>query len=253
VPTPTHHPGTPVWVDLNVETAEQRERLMDFYVALFGWTWEVSGEEMGHYSIAASAGRPVMGIGQGAGGSGAMVTYFATRDVAASAARASELGGRVLMGPMEIPGTGTMALVGDPTGATHGLWQAGGFEGFGVTYEPNTPGWFDHYSKDPAAAGAYYAALTGHHLLEPEPGLRILADGEQWFASMSSDPEDRPAQWNPIYIVDSLARAREVVTAHGAVVVLEEMPVPGSAITVFVEPVMHSAVTVMRAGEPPTD
>jgi hypothetical protein len=30
--------------------------------------------------------------------------------------------------------------------------------------------------------------------------------------------------------------------------VLEEMPVPGSAISVFVEPVMNTTVTIMGAG-----
>jgi hypothetical protein len=30
--------------------------------------------------------------------------------------------------------------------------------------------------------------------------------------------------------------------------VLEEMPVPGSAISVFVEPVMKTAITIMGAG-----
>jgi hypothetical protein len=34
-------------------------------------------------------------------------------------------------------------------------------------------------------------------------------------------------------------------------VVLEEMEVPGSAISVFVEPVMQTAITIMAAGHPP--
>ena len=44
------------------------------------------------------------------------------------------------MGPMEVPGAGIMALVTDPTGAVHGLWQAREFQGFGVAYEPNATG-----------------------------------------------------------------------------------------------------------------
>jgi predicted enzyme related to lactoylglutathione lyase len=141
--------GIPGWVDAMVETTEQREALMKFYTSLYGWTWDVGDEQMGYYSIASLNGAAVMGIGQGPGGAGAMVPYFYTDDIAISAATATSLGGTVFMGPMEVPGAGVMALITDPTGAVHGLWQAREFQGFGVAYEPNAPGWFDHASNDP--------------------------------------------------------------------------------------------------------
>ncbi len=248
----THPNGIPTWIDVMVETTEQREALMNFYTSLYGWTWEVGGEQMGYYSIANSDGVPVMGLGQGPGGAGAMVPYFATDDINAAAAKAAELGGTVFMGPMEIPDAGTMALVTDPTGAVHGLWQAGNFQGFGVAYEANTPGWFDHASSDPAAAAAYYQGLTGHSIIEPEPGMRVLTAGEQWFASVSENQVDQrtTAQWNSIYVVETLEAARNKIRELGGTIVLEEMPVPGSAISVFVEPVMDTAITIMGAGIP---
>jgi hypothetical protein len=248
----THPIGIPCWNDANVETTEQREALMSFYTSLYGWTWEVGDEQMGYYSIANLDGAPVMGLGQGEGGTGAMVPYFATDDINTSAATATELGGTVFMGPMEIPGAGTMALVTDPTGAVHGLWQAGEFSGFGVAYEANAPGWFDHASNDPAAAATYYETLTGHSVIEPSPGMRVLAAGEQWFASVSENqiPERTSAQWNSIYVVETLEAARNKIRELGGTVVLEEMPVPGSAISVFVEPVMNTSVTIMGAGAP---
>jgi hypothetical protein len=235
-----------------VETTEQRDALMSFFTSLYGWTWEVGDENMGYYSIASSDGAPVMGLGQGPGGAGAMVPYFATDDIDATAAKAAELGGTVFMGPMEVPGAGKMALVSDPTGAVHGLWQGGDFKGFGVAYEANAPGWFDHASSDPATAATYYQGLTGHSIIEPEPGMRVLTAGEQWFASISENqvPERPAAQWNPIYVVDTLAAARAKVSDNGGTILLEEMPVPGSAISVFVEPVMNTAITIMGAGQP---
>ena len=242
----------PSWVDVMVETSDQRQAVMDFYSSLYGWTWEVGGEEMGYYSIANLDGEPVMGVGQGPGGAGAMVPYFTTDDLDASIARAKELGGNVFMGPQVVGGAGAMALVADPTGAVHGLWQAADFKGFGVVYEPGAPGWFDHASNEPDKAAAYYSGLTGHGLIEPEPGMKVLANGEQWFASISQNqvPERPAAQWNSIYIVDTLDAARNKVRALGGTIVLEEMPVPGSAISVFVEPVMHSAITITGAGHP---
>jgi uncharacterized protein len=242
--------GIPGWVDAAVETTEQREALMKFYSALYGWTWDVGEEQMGYYSIASLNGAPVMGLGQGPGGAGAMVPYFYTDDIDTSAATAASLGGTVFMGPMEIPGAGVMALVTDPTGAVHGLWQAREFQGFGVAYEANAPGWFDHASNDPDAAAAYYSTLTGHTVIEPSPGMKVLNVGEQWFASVSQNqiPERPGAQWNSIYVVDTLEAARNKIRELGGTIVLEEMPVPGSSICVFIEPVMNTVVTIMGAG-----
>ncbi|MGD0691122.1 MAG: VOC family protein [Acidimicrobiales bacterium] len=248
----THIIGIPSWVDVMVETTEQREALMKFYSSLYGWTWDVGEEQMGYYSMANLNGAPVMGMGQGPGGVGAMVPYFLTDDINASTATATELGGNVLMGPMEVPGAGIMALVIDPTGAMHGLWQAREFEGFGAAYEAGAAGWWDHASDDPAAAAKYYTALTGHTVIEPSPGMQVLNVGEQWFASLSQNqvPERPQAQWNSIYVVESLEAARNKIRELGGTIVLEEMPVPGSAICVFIEPVMNTAVTIMGAGSP---
>jgi len=51
----------------------------------------------------------------------AWVAYVQVADVAAAAAKAQELGGRVVMPPVEVEGVGTLALVEDPTGALLGL------------------------------------------------------------------------------------------------------------------------------------
>jgi hypothetical protein len=181
-----------------------------------------------------------------------MVPYFYTDDINTSAATAASLGATVFMGPMEVPGAGVMALITDPTGAVHGLWQAREFQGFGVAYEPNAPGWFDHASNDPDAAAAYYSTLTGHTVIEPSPGMKVLNVGEQWFASVSQNQiTERPAaQWNSIYVVNTLEAARDKIRELGGTIVLEEMPVPGSSISVFVEPVMNTVVTIMGAGKP---
>jgi predicted enzyme related to lactoylglutathione lyase len=94
--------------------------------------------------------------------------------------------------------------------------------------------------------------LTGHTVIEPSPGMRVLNVGEQWFASVSENqvPERPGAQWNSIYVVETLEAARDKIRKLGGTIVLEEMPVPGSAICVFIEPVMNTAVTIMGAGRP---
>ena len=80
--------------------------------------------------------------------------------------------------------------------------------------------------------------------------MRVLSAGEQWFASVSENQVDErtTAQWNSIYVVETLEAARNKIRELGGTIVLEEMPVPGSAISVFVEPVMKTAITIMGAG-----
>jgi len=244
-------PGMPIWVDVSVETTEQREALASFYAALHGWSWDVGSAEMGHYSIATVRGAPVMGLGQGPGGSGLPVPYFLSEDIKADTKRAIELGGIVLMGPMVVPGQGSMTIVEDPTGATHGLWQPAGFPGFGVAYEPGTFGWIDHASPDPQDAVAYYSSLLNKSVIEPEPGMAILADGEQWFASLSAAPDaEARGAWMPIYVVADLVAFRAHAKSLGASVIVEEVPVPGTTLSILEEPVCHVPFTVMQAGDP---
>jgi predicted enzyme related to lactoylglutathione lyase len=246
--TPT---GRPIWIDTAVATAQQREDLAGFFSGLFGWTWDMGTEETGFYSIASKDGRPVMGIGQGEGGEGQLCLYFASDDIDADVKRATELGATVGFGPMKVMDAGSMAIIHDPTGAMHGFWQPDQFPGFGVIHEPGSLGWCDHTSKDPDAAGEYYAAITGATYHHPEPDFRVLTAGDEWFASLSPD-DGQGNQWSPIFIAtSSLADARDKAVSQGATVVFEEQPVPGSAISLFIEPVMNRPITVMRAGEAP--
>ena len=50
-------------------------------------------------------------------------------------------------------------------------------------------------------------------------------------------------------VVDSLERIGAKVREHGGTVVGENIPVPGSAISTFRDPVVGTYLTVMRAGE----
>jgi predicted enzyme related to lactoylglutathione lyase len=86
-----HEPGLPCWLDISVATAELRESLIDFYVTVFGWTFDVGGPETSFYSVALLAGKPVLAVGQQDGGTGAYIVYFGTDDIAVAAERATEL------------------------------------------------------------------------------------------------------------------------------------------------------------------
>jgi predicted enzyme related to lactoylglutathione lyase len=248
----THENGMPNWVDVNVETEEQQHDLRAFLSTIFDWTWDTEGEEMGFYSIASYNGSPVCGLGRGPGGTGEWTTYFKTTTIDETAAKAVEFGATVVMPVMKITDVGSMALLADPTGARFGLWQPDQFHGFDIAYEANALGWFDHGSPEPEVAGSFYTALNGHPVMTPGDDMRVLHNGDQWFASISNNGGDGEPRWNPIFVVDSLERIHEIVPRHGGTILAKEIPVPGSAICIFTEPVNGSVMTVMRGGHEAT-
>jgi predicted enzyme related to lactoylglutathione lyase len=49
--------------------------------------------------------------------------YIQVADCHASTAKAAELGAKICMGPMDLPKTGTMSVLGDPQGAMFALFE----------------------------------------------------------------------------------------------------------------------------------
>ena len=108
---------------LNQLNTSDPERAATFYTEVFGWRIEQVGTEA----------TPYWGIWNGPGLNGGMMPlppgapapphwllYFATADLDGSAARVGELGGKVVVPPMPVPG-GRISVVMDPQGAIFGL------------------------------------------------------------------------------------------------------------------------------------
>ena len=80
--------------------------------------------------------------------------------------------------------------------------------------------------------------------------MKILRRGDAWFASFTKEASStKSAQWTPVFVVDSLDRIRNRVWELGGTVIVEEMPVPGSTISIFQDPVIGNFITVMSSGE----
>jgi predicted enzyme related to lactoylglutathione lyase len=104
------------------------ERLAAFYRALFDWT-VAPVEEGGGYAMVdtgAEPGPPTGGIGGFPGAPSHVTFYVGVEDVAATLARARDLGATVVMEPRQAaPGIET-ALFADPEGHVVGLMRRGG-------------------------------------------------------------------------------------------------------------------------------
>ena len=95
-----------------------------FYKSLFSWELEE----------APGMDYTMVKVGEGVGG-GIMkspmpgvpshwLSYVLVDDVAASTAKATKLGAKVVVDKTEVPGFGWFSVIQDPTGAALGLWQA---------------------------------------------------------------------------------------------------------------------------------
>jgi uncharacterized protein len=108
-------PGALTWNDL---ISPDVEASAGFYRDLFGWEIaEVEGSDGQYWSIT-NGGRlnggmlPVI-----EGGHPAWNLYFACEDTDATLAKAKELGGETVMGPMDVPNGSRFAILRDPSNA----------------------------------------------------------------------------------------------------------------------------------------
>ena len=113
------------FVHIELDTTDHR-KAKEFYGQLFQWELkDVDMGPMGTYTT--------IGVGEGTGG-GMMqhpmlgtpslwVPYILVDDLAASTAKARQLGGQVIQENVPVGDMGKFSLITDPTGATFGLWE----------------------------------------------------------------------------------------------------------------------------------
>jgi predicted enzyme related to lactoylglutathione lyase len=115
-----NEPGALCWSELTTRDPKAAE---SFYTKLFGWaanhTTAAGGMEYTEFS---NQGQPAVGMllmprEMPASTPSYWMPYFQVTDCDGSAAKATALGGRVMVPPQDIPKTGRFAIVTDPQGA----------------------------------------------------------------------------------------------------------------------------------------
>jgi predicted enzyme related to lactoylglutathione lyase len=121
-----NEPGALCWTELTTSDTKAAEA---FYTKLFGWTAKSSpaGSPM-EYTEFSVGGTPSIGMMPKPAGMPAHIPsywmpYFQVADADASAAKAKELGGSVMVPPTDIPSTGRFAIVNDPQGAMFAVFK----------------------------------------------------------------------------------------------------------------------------------
>lgn len=190
--------GAPCWVELGTSDVPKSA---EFYGALFGWTVTTDPRpEAGGYTVAGLDDDPVAALSPlyAPGQPVAWSVSFAVLDADATAARAPEEGGAVVMAPTDIFDIGRFAVLRDPTGAMFTIWQPRTFHGFGRWDEPGAPAWVELATRDVPAANAFYQALFGWSISDDDyPHLSV---GDRQFGGVqdlnaTGVPEDVPPHW----------------------------------------------------------
>lgn len=117
-----NQPNAYAWAELNTRGIDKARA---FYQKIFGWGTKISpmGEGQGDYTEFQVKGNSIAGgteIQQPAQVPPHWLIYFGAADVDASAKKAAQLGGKVMVGPMDFPG-GRFAIASDPKGGAFGI------------------------------------------------------------------------------------------------------------------------------------
>lgn len=235
MPKPVIMPGSPCWIDL---MTSDPQRSMDFYTALFGWSFEVGDQEKyGGYTMAFKDGQAVAGLMKNDGTAGypdVWSTYLRVEDIAATTREAAAHGGAVYLEPMEVPEQGKMGMIGDPGGASIGLWEFGGHTGYQLAAEPGAPAWHELFTRDFAAAVNFYEDVFGW-------GINVVGDTDEFrYSTLGANEEARagimdasgflpaevPANWHVYFAVENADTTIEQVLAHGGTIIQQAEDTP---------------------------
>lgn len=121
-----NEPGALCWTELTTSDTNAAEK---FYTQLFGWMpkHSAAGAPM-EYTEFSVSGTPSIGMMAKPKDMPAHIPsywmpYFQVTSVDGSASKAKELGGKVMIGPQDIPDAGRFAILTDPQGAMFAVFQ----------------------------------------------------------------------------------------------------------------------------------
>ncbi len=234
-----HTPGMFSWADLATPDPEGSKA---FYTEFLGLTAIDLPMQPGMvYSMLAKDGSNVCAIyqmpeemGQMTGGQPVWNSYFTVESADETASRVAELGGAVMMGPVDVFDSGRMVVSSDPTGAVFSVWEPKSHTGAQVFGEPGALAWNELKTHDTEAAAQFYGGLFGWSAnTTPSAGggeyTEFRLDGVSAAGMMAIRKEwgEVPPNWTVYFAVASLDAALDTANRLGATVAMAPMEVQG--------------------------
>lgn len=232
--------GSFIWYELLTKDPDAAK---DFYSKVIGWgTQEWDGGEQPYTMWTAAEDAPVGGVYQlpeeveAQGAPSHWLAYVCVDDVAAKMDEAEAAGGGIVMGPMDIPEVGRIAIIRDPQGAVLALHTPTAPPPGHTGDQPGFFSWHELITTDHEGAFDFYSALFGWEKTNAmdmgEMGTYQMygRDGKE-LGGMYNKPVDMPAppHWMLYTYVDDLDASIEQVKELGGQVLNGPMDVPGGS------------------------
>ena len=222
------------WHDL---MSPDTTRAIAFYKAVVGWGAQEFASDAS-YTMWTAGGSPnggIMTLTEEAKAMGApphWLAYVGVRDLTAFIAKATALGGKILVPPTEVPDAGAFSVIQDPQGAVFGAFQpAGDMPDHGSGVGQMT--WHELNATDHTAAMGFYTELFGWQKSETmDMGdgntYQMFAHGGRTVGGMFDRNEQMPPpHWLSYITVSDLDKALKSVTTNGGQILNGPMKVPG--------------------------
>ncbi|MES2047398.1 MAG: VOC family protein [Pseudomonadota bacterium] len=233
--TNSHTPGSFCWIELGTSNQTAAK---EFYGKLFDWTYvDMPMGPDAAYTIFKLRDRDVAAAYtldevKQANVPPHWMPYIATKDADATVKRSLELGGEVIAPAFDVFDLGRMAVLKDPTGAIHNIWQAAKNTGLGVTNEPGAFCWGQLNTSDMNKAQNYYTALfnwTAHgDAGGASPYTEWHQNGVPIGGMMNLPPEaNSPAHWLVYFAVEDCDATAEKAQSLGAQCCVAPTDIPG--------------------------
>jgi predicted enzyme related to lactoylglutathione lyase/uncharacterized protein YbaA (DUF1428 family) len=236
---PKDKPGDFIWYELLTSDADAAQT---FYGDILGWSVSSSGMEGMDYRIVHVGPNPIGGmmtITQDMADHGARPTWLGYLTVAnadETVAGIKQRGGNVLMGPMDLPNVGRIAMVADPQGAPFYVMQPL-HHGKSLAFADDTKraghcAWNELVTSDQSAAWRFYGELfgwakDGEMDMGPMGTYQFIRHGAVLGAMAPASAQSGQPHWNQYFRVHDIDRAKGQVEAGGGTVVNGPHEIPG--------------------------
>lgn len=224
--------GRFVWYDL---LTTDPAAATAFYSEVIGWKtqlWE------NNYTMWVGSQGPLGGVvklpeqAQQMGAPPHWMAHVRVTDVDKAAARARELGGRVLVEPTDIPKIGRYAVIGDPQGASLAIFKPNEDMALHDSDKHGEFCWHELITSDQSAAFAFYSDVLGWERLHDHDmgamGIYLIYGRDKTQLGGIFNMPIPPTFFYYVQ-VDDLDAALDRAKKLGAKVINGPMPVPGGA------------------------
>lgn len=250
--TTRHAAGTHCWLELATSDLAAAKA---FYAEVLGFGYlevPMPGEAAGVYTMVTvgegqQAGAHVLGPEETAAQIPPhWMLYTAVEDVDAAAAKATALGGSVMVPPFDIPDTGRMAVLNGPTGEGFALWDRNSPHAGSSVADRNQHGafcWGELASSDVEVSKAFYSGVFGWDPRDGDfPGMEytVFHAGDREAAGMFLMPPElkgTPPSWLVYFMVPDAVTAVAKTEKLGGRTLMPAMKLPKvGTVSVLMDP-----------------